>query len=102
MRVLIGLMIAGAMATLSEAATVVQCGRLIDVRADRVLTNMTIVVDGASITRVEQGIVRGSAGDTVIDLSAHTCMPGLIDMHVHLTGEYSETSAIDSFRLNPP
>jgi imidazolonepropionase-like amidohydrolase len=102
MRVLIGLMIAGAMATLSEAATVVQCGRLIDVRADRVLTNMTIVIDGASITRLEQGLVRGNAGDTVIDLSAHTCMPGLIDMHVHLTGEYSETSEIDSFRLNPP
>jgi imidazolonepropionase-like amidohydrolase len=102
MRVLIGLMIVGATATPSAAATVLHCGTLIDVRADRVLTNMTIVVDGASITRVEQGLVRGNAGDTVIDLSAHTCMPGLIDMHVHLTGEYSETSEIDSFRLNPP
>ena len=102
MRLPIGLMIAGAMATPSDAATILHCGRLIDVRAERALTNMTIVVDGPSITRVEQGVARGNAGDIVIDLSAHTCMPGLIDMHVHLTGEYTETSEIDSFRLNPP
>ena len=85
----------------SGAATLLHCGRLVDVRAGRVLTNMTVVVDGAAIARVEQGLTPGAAGDTVVDLRAHTCMPGLIDMHVHLTGEYSERSEIESFRLNP-
>ena len=84
-----------------SAATILQCGKLVDVRAGRVLTDMTIAIDGPSIVRVQQGIQPGAAGDTVVDLRAHTCMPGLIDMHVHLTHEYSATSQIDRFRLDP-
>ncbi|HET9469118.1 MAG TPA: amidohydrolase family protein, partial [Vicinamibacterales bacterium] len=83
------------------AATLLQCGRLVDVRAGRVLTSMTVVVDGPTIARVDQGLTAGGAGDTVVDLRSHTCMPGLLDMHVHLTGEYSENSDIERFRLNP-
>lgn len=83
------------------AATLLQCGRLVDVRAGRVLTNMTVVVDGPTIARVDQGLTAGGAGDTVVDLRSQTCMPGLLDMHVHLTGEYSEHSDIERFRLNP-
>jgi imidazolonepropionase-like amidohydrolase len=83
------------------AATILQCGKVVDVRTGRVLTSMTIAIDGPTIARVEQGIQPGAAGDTVIDLRAHTCMPGLIDMHVHITGEYSATSQVDRFRLNP-
>lgn len=86
----------------SNAATVLQCGRLVDVRAGSVQTNVTVFVDGAAIVRVEQGLAPGSAGDTVIDLRSHTCMPGLIDMHVHITGEYNEQSDVERFRLNQP
>ncbi len=84
----------------SSAATLLQCGRLVDVRAGSVLTNMTIVVDAGTIARVEQGLTSGGAGDTVVDLRAHTCMPGLIDMHVHLTHEYTEHSQVERFTLN--
>ena len=101
MRLLLVTLAICACAAPAGAATLLHCGRLVDVRAGRVLTNMTVVVDGAAIARVEQGLTPGSAGDTVVDLRAHTCMPGLIDMHVHLTGEYSERSEIESFRLNP-
>jgi len=102
MRFLIGLVAICACAAPARAATLLQCGRLVDVRAGRVLTNMTVVVDGPAIARVDQGLTPGGAGDTVVDLRTHTCMPGLIDMHVHLTGEYSENSDIERFRLNPP
>jgi imidazolonepropionase-like amidohydrolase len=101
MRFLIGLVAVCACAAPVGAATVLHCGRLVDVRAGRVLTNMTVVVDGAAIARVEQGLTPPGSGDTLVDLRTHTCMPGLIDMHVHLTGEYSESSEIESFRLNP-
>jgi imidazolonepropionase-like amidohydrolase len=85
----------------SEAATVLHCGRLIDVRGERVLNNMTLVVDGATIARVEQGLATPGAGDTVVNLQSHTCMPGLIDSHVHITGEFNERSEIEDLRLNP-
>ena len=85
----------------SEAATLLHCGRLIDVRGERILNNTTVVVDGSTIVRVEQGLAPPQAGDTVVDLQSHTCMPGLIDSHVHLTGEFNERSEIEDFRLNP-
>ena len=101
MRWLISVLTVCACAAPARAATVLHCGRLVDVRAARVLTNMTVVVDGPAIARIEQGLVASAAGDTLVDLRAHTCLPGLIDMHVHLTGEYSESSDIERFRLNP-
>jgi imidazolonepropionase-like amidohydrolase len=101
MRLIIGLVAVCACAAPVQAATMLHCGRLVDVRAGRVLTNMTVVVDGAAIARVDQGLTPPAAGDTIVDLRAHTCMPGLIDMHVHITREYSENSDIERFRLNP-
>jgi imidazolonepropionase-like amidohydrolase len=93
--------VSSVVAPASEAATLLQCGRLIDVRGERVLTNMTVVIEGATIARVEQGLAPPRAGDTVVDLQSHTCMPGLIDSHVHITGEFNERSEIEGFRLNP-
>src|SRR5262245_51232041 len=101
MKAAIGFVFILACAASTDAATILQCGRFVDVRAGRVAGNTTIVVDGTTIAKVEQGFVATSANDSVIDLRAQTCIPGLIDMHVHLTGEYSESSEIDSFRLNP-
>ena len=102
MRISVILFLTASFATPAAAATLLQCGRLIDVGAGRVLTSTTIVIEGAAITRVEAGVKPAAAGDTVVDLSAHTCMPGLIDMHVHLTGEYSAASQIERFTLDPP
>jgi imidazolonepropionase-like amidohydrolase len=101
MRRLITLLVAGLFSTPAFAATVLHCGKLVDVRAGRILTNMTVVVDGPAIQRVDQGFTSGARGDGVVDLRSHTCMPGLIDTHVHLTDEYSAKSDIEGFRLNP-
>jgi imidazolonepropionase-like amidohydrolase len=64
----------------------IKAGRLLDVETGRVLQNQVILIDGERITAV------GSAGATVIppgtriiDLSASTVLPGLIDAHTHLT-----------------
>jgi len=85
----------------AQAATLIQCGKLVDVRTPRMLSNQTIVIEGASVQRVESGFQTGAAGDKVVNLRTHTCMPGLMDMHVHLTSEYSAKADIEGFRLNP-
>jgi imidazolonepropionase-like amidohydrolase len=102
MKPFVGVLIAAALCPGSvSAATVLQCGRLVDTRAGRILTSVSVVIDGAAIRSVEPGVAGGTAGDTVVDLRAETCMPGLMDAHVHLTSEYSASSALDRFRLNP-
>lgn len=86
----------------SAAATVLHCGKLVDVEAQRILNQMTVVVDGTAIRRVEPGFAAAGSGDQVVNLRNHTCMPGWIDSHVHLTEEYSPLSDVERFRLNPP
>ena len=76
----------------ATAATVLHCGKLIDVRALQVREQATIVVDGNRITRVVQGFAAAAPQDRVVDLRTQTCMPGLMDMHVHLDGETSAQS----------
>lgn len=102
MSLLVGIVLTAILwAAPASAATILHCGRLVDVRSGEVLSDMSVIVEGATIQGVEEGYLPGSGGDTVVDLRTHTCMPGLIDSHVHLTSEYSDQSDIETFRLNP-
>jgi imidazolonepropionase-like amidohydrolase len=83
------------------AATALHCGRLVDVKAQRVLTEQTVVIDGTRIARLEGGYAT-PAGAAVVDLRGHTCMPGLIDLHVHLAFELSPRSQLEGYTMNPP
>ncbi|NNT72390.1 amidohydrolase family protein [Flavobacterium sp. IMCC34852] len=81
--------------------TYIQCGKLIDTKNGKVLTNKTIVVSGKTISSVEDGFLNPSDQiTTVIDLKTKTVMPGWIDMHVHLEGETSPTAYLEEFTLN--
>ncbi len=74
----------------------IKAGRLIDVRAGRVLENQGILVDGQRIKSVGplaeiQSTAPASA--TVIDLSRSTVLPGLADCHTHVLLQGDITSA---------
>jgi imidazolonepropionase-like amidohydrolase len=71
------------------AATLIQAGHLIDGVANRATGNVTIVVDGKNIVSIEPGFRSAGPDDRVIDLRSATVLPGLMDMHVHLTEEAS-------------
>ncbi|MFM8480507.1 MAG: amidohydrolase family protein [Gammaproteobacteria bacterium] len=86
----------------AQAATLIHAGRVIDGVSDQVMTERTVVVDQGRITSIEAGYRKPAAGDTVIDLRKSTLMPGLMDMHVHLTSEYSRTSELDRFKKDGP
>ena len=86
----------------ASARTLIHAGRLIDGRADTARTSVTVTVDGDRIVGIADGYTPAGAGDTVIDLRAATLMPGLMDMHVHLTSEQSGAAGYaEQFFLNP-
>ena len=69
----------------------VRCGKLLDVRNGRRLSDQVVVFDATgSITAVgAAGSTSVPAGVTPVDLSSATCLPGLIDVHTHLTADPS-------------
>jgi imidazolonepropionase-like amidohydrolase len=86
----------------TAAATLIHAGRLIDGRSDTARTSVTIVVDGDRIVRIVDGYTTPAPGDTVIDLKTATVMPGLMDMHVHITSQQSGAAGYaERFYLNP-
>lgn len=68
----------------TQAATqTVDCGRMLDVKSGAWREKVSIVIDDGKVVSI--GPMNAAAGH--VDLSAHSCLPGLIDMHVHLSGE---------------
>ena len=85
-----------ALAAPAAAETVyVSADRMLDVESGRYVASPLITVTDGRIASVE---ANGSAPEDaeVIDLSGHTVLPGLIDMHVHLDGrpEYGGYSGL--------
>ncbi|MFK8018756.1 MAG: amidohydrolase family protein [Pseudomonadales bacterium] len=62
-------------------AVTIYCGTLIDGLANEPLLNRTVSAVDGRITAVSEGKPEGD----FIDLSKHTCLPGLIDSHAHIT-----------------
>jgi imidazolonepropionase-like amidohydrolase len=67
----------------SNAVTAIKCGRLINPVDGSVTRNAIIIVRGERIERAGAGLSIPS-GAKVIDLSAYTILPGLIDCHTHI------------------
>jgi imidazolonepropionase-like amidohydrolase len=80
------------------AATVIRCGSLLDVRKGELIPNAAIVIDNGVIAGVNIAVPSGA---DAIDLSRGTCMPGLMDVHDHLTVEPTQ-SGYESLGVSVP
>ena len=85
------------LSTSAAADTLIHAGTLIDGVADEPRREMTIVIGAGRIKAVEEGYRKPGSGDTVIDLRNHTVLPGLIDLHTHLSSEMTKDSYIREF-----
>jgi imidazolonepropionase-like amidohydrolase len=78
MRMLLGLLFA---ATLYAAPVAIRFGKVVDGKGG-VFPNAVVVVDGGRIVSVGP---TAPAGAAVLDLSRYTAIPGLMDVHTHMT-----------------
>ena len=73
--------------TTAQAETfAIQAGRLIVDASQPARGPSTVIVENGRIARIESGAT-APAGATIVDMTSKTVMPGLIDAHVHLTGD---------------
>lgn len=78
------------LATSAGAETyAIQAGRLIVDAARPALGPSTVIVENGRIARIDQGAT-APAGATVVDMRNATVMPGMIDVHVHLSFKAGE------------
>ncbi len=84
---LILLQIAAVSVTAQTATrTLVRTGHLLNVKTGEEPAAQTIIVTGDRITAIAPtASTPKQSGDTEIDLTKYTVMPGLIDVHTHLT-----------------
>ncbi len=79
---------------------VLECDKLIDVAAGKMRSNQAVLIEGNRISVVGSrsdvdDVLDGHAPD--IELALDTCLPGLLDMHVHLRHEHSPNHYIKRF-----
>ena len=99
-----GLVMSAAGNMANAAPIFLHCGKMVDVRALEVVPERTIVINDKKITRIDRGFTTADAGNgaTVIDLKSQTCLPGLIDLHVHLSSSVSANSTMKVSRSTRP
>ncbi len=79
----------------------IHAGAYIDVEKLTLVKKQSIRVSGNQITAIEKGFIKVRDGEILIDLSDKTLMPGLMDMHVHLSGEINKSSYGEKFVMSP-
>ncbi|MEO8056408.1 MAG: amidohydrolase family protein, partial [Acidobacteriota bacterium] len=77
----------------------VRTGALVDVLAGRVLSGQDVLIEDGIVKQVGPGIA-APAGASVVDLTKKTVLPGLIDVHTHITSQPEDYYA-DRFRKSP-
>ncbi len=74
------------------------CGQLLNVKSGKIESNQWIQIQDNKITRIQSSAPKQA--ENVISLNDKTCLPGLMDMHVHLDGEMNPKAYVENFTLN--
>jgi len=81
----------------------IRCGHLLDVDSGELQTDRTILIRDGVIERVSsstEALPGVPPGVAEVDLSGHTCMPGMIDTHAHISLTPTPTLGVDLTRAS--
>jgi imidazolonepropionase-like amidohydrolase len=84
-------------ATGLAATTVLECARLLDVESGELLRDQQVLVEDQRIAEVGRSV---TAPDDAPRIGLETCLPGLMDMHVHLDGQMERNGYVKRFQNN--
>ncbi len=76
--------------TVNAQKTILHCGSLIDTKKGIINKEVSVVIEKNKIIAVQNGYLKPTGNETVVDLKQKTVMPGLIDMHVHIESQTSK------------
>ncbi len=82
--------------------TLIYAGALIDGVAETPRSNVTVIIEKGKIAALEAGFTNAKPGDNVIDLKKKFVLPGLMDMHTHLSGQTEKAGYLKRFQMYPP
>lgn len=81
---------------------VVHAGTLLADAGEAPKRQQSILIEGTRITSVSSGFIDPPEGATLIDLSDKFVLPGLIDCHVHLTGQIGPKMLLEMVQDSEP
>ena len=85
-----------------EKTIAIHAGKLLDVQKGAVLADQTILIRGNKVLEVgSRGSVKIPEGAAWLDLSNQTVLPGLIDLHTHLTSPH-DIPTYESLAISVP
>ncbi len=73
----------------SPETVIVRVGKLLDVEQGVYLTDRAIRIEDGRVASITPWSAGSRGGGRLIDWSAYTVLPGLIDLHTHLVGDIS-------------
>lgn len=83
------------------AATLLDCGQVLDIERGRWNAQQRLRIEDGLITGIgTRQQLPAQADDTLIDLKHLNCLPGLMDMHVHFSVEFGPRTYLERFQLN--
>ena len=86
--------------SLKSQKTYIHAGRLIDGITEIPIEMVTIVINDNTIQSILRGHINPQKSDNLIDLKDFTVLPGLMDMHTHLSGQSNPKSYMEKFYMD--